>query len=75
MDVGTPHERYVSELASDMSKRISQSKPSTFNGKGEPSKLKLWLREFDKLSLVEKNVFAAHHLLRFIYIRSNKEEN
>ncbi|XP_057532891.1 uncharacterized protein LOC130810780 [Amaranthus tricolor] len=32
-----------------MSKRISQSKPSTFNGKGEPSELELWLREFDKL--------------------------
>ncbi|XP_057532971.1 uncharacterized protein LOC130810864 [Amaranthus tricolor] len=48
-DVGTPRERSVSELASDMSKRISQSKPSTFNGKGEPSELELWLREFDKL--------------------------
>ncbi|XP_057540673.1 uncharacterized protein LOC130818523 [Amaranthus tricolor] len=32
-----------------MSKRISQSKPSTFDGKGEPSELELWLREFDKL--------------------------
>ncbi|XP_057520885.1 uncharacterized protein LOC130801135 [Amaranthus tricolor] len=39
----------MSELASKMSKRISQSKPSTFNGKREPSKLELWLREFDKL--------------------------
>ncbi|XP_057542444.1 uncharacterized protein LOC130820913 [Amaranthus tricolor] len=48
-DVGTPRERYVSELASDMSKRISQSKPSTFNGKREPSELELYLREFDKL--------------------------
>ena len=26
------------------------------------------------LSLVEKNVFAAHHLLRFLYIRNNKLE-
>ncbi|XP_057542410.1 uncharacterized protein LOC130820884 [Amaranthus tricolor] len=25
------------------------SKPSTFDGKGEPSELELWLREFDKL--------------------------
>ncbi|XP_057540648.1 uncharacterized protein LOC130818494 [Amaranthus tricolor] len=32
-----------------MSKRISQSKPSTCDGKGEPSELELWLREFEKL--------------------------
>ncbi|XP_057543813.1 uncharacterized protein LOC130823196 [Amaranthus tricolor] len=47
--VSAPRERSMSELASEMSKRISQSKPSTFNGKGEPSELELWLREFDKL--------------------------
>ena len=28
---------------------ISQSKPSTYSGKGEPSMLENWLREFDKL--------------------------
>ena len=28
----------------------------------------------NKYSLVEKNVFAAYHLLRFMYIRSNKQE-
>ncbi|XP_057532976.1 uncharacterized protein LOC130810869 [Amaranthus tricolor] len=49
VDIGTPRERSVSELASEMSKRISLSKPSTFNRKGEPSELELWLREFDKL--------------------------
>ena len=48
-EVGTPRERSVSELASEMSKRISQSKPSTFNSKGNPSELELWLREFDKI--------------------------
>ena len=47
--VGAPRERSTSKLASEMSKRISQSKPSTFDGKGEPSELELWLREFDKL--------------------------
>ena len=47
--VGAPRERFVSKLASEMSKRISQSKPLTFDGKGEPSELELWLREFDKL--------------------------
>ena len=42
----------MSELVSEISKRISQSKPSTFHGKGEPSKLELWLREFDKIFYV-----------------------
>ncbi|XP_057540771.1 uncharacterized protein LOC130818625, partial [Amaranthus tricolor] len=48
-NVYAPREKSLSELASEMSKRISQSKPSTFDGKGEPSELELWLREFDKL--------------------------
>ncbi|XP_057535375.1 uncharacterized protein LOC130813557 [Amaranthus tricolor] len=48
-NVNAPREKSLSELASEMSKRISQSKPSTFDGKGEPSELELWLREFDKL--------------------------
>ena len=47
--VSAPRERSMSELASEMSKQISQSKPSTFDGKEEPSELELWLREFDKL--------------------------
>ena len=47
--VSAPRERSMSELASEMSKRISQSKPSTFDSKGEPSEVELWLREFDKL--------------------------
>ena len=48
-NVSAPRERSVSELVSEMSKRISQSKPSTFDGKGELSELELWFREFDKL--------------------------
>ena len=32
-----------------MSKRIRQRKPSTFDGKGEPSKLELWFWGFYKL--------------------------
>ncbi|XP_057532830.1 uncharacterized protein LOC130810712 [Amaranthus tricolor] len=48
-NASAPREKSVSELASEMSKRISQSKPSTFDGKGEPSEQELWLREFDKL--------------------------
>ncbi|XP_057532894.1 uncharacterized protein LOC130810783 [Amaranthus tricolor] len=56
--VSTPRERSTSELPSEMSKRISQSKPSTFNGKGEPSELELWLREFDKLFDVAEGDFG-----------------
>ena len=47
--VSAPRERSTSKLASEMSKRSSQSKPSTFDGKGKPSELELCLREFDKL--------------------------
>ena len=47
--VRTPRVRSLFEQASEMSKRISQKKPSPFDGKGEPSELKHWLREFDKL--------------------------
>ncbi|XP_057548065.1 uncharacterized protein LOC130826500 [Amaranthus tricolor] len=47
--VSAPRERSTSELASEMSKRISQSEPLTFDAKWEPSELELWLREFDKL--------------------------
>ena len=48
-EVGTPRTKSMSKQASEMSKRISQKKPSPFDGKGEPSELKHWLREFDKL--------------------------
>ena len=47
-DIGAPRVRSVLEQASKISKRISHSKPSTFDGKGEPLELELWLREFDK---------------------------
>ena len=47
--VRTPRVRSLFEQASEMSKRISQSKPFPFDGKGEPSELENWLREFDKL--------------------------
>ena len=49
--VGTrnPRQKSLEERASSISKRIAQSKPSTYDGKGQPSALENWLREFDKL--------------------------
>ena len=44
-----PRQKSLKERASSISKRIAQSKPSTYSGKGEPSMLENWLREFDKL--------------------------
>lgn len=44
-----PKQKSLEERASLISKRIVQSKPSTYNGKGESSTLENWLREFDKL--------------------------
>ena len=44
-----PRQKSLEEKASSISKRIAQSKPSTYNGKNEPSMLENWLREFDKL--------------------------
>ena len=39
----------TAETTSSMSKRISQNKPPTCSGTGEPTALESWLREFDKL--------------------------
>ncbi|XP_057543963.1 uncharacterized protein LOC130823359 [Amaranthus tricolor] len=39
----------TAEIASSISKRISQNKPPTYSGTGEPAALESWLREFDKL--------------------------
>lgn len=49
--VGTrnPRQKSLEERASSISKRIAQSKPFTYDGKGQPSALENWLREFDKL--------------------------
>ena len=47
-EVSAPRTRSTSEQASEMSKKISQNKPSTFDGKGEPLELEHCLREFDK---------------------------
>ena len=37
------------ETTSSVSKRISQNKPPTYSGAGQPAALESWLREFDKL--------------------------
>ncbi|XP_057540755.1 uncharacterized protein LOC130818609 [Amaranthus tricolor] len=44
-----PRQKSLEERASSISKRIAQSKPSTYDGKGQPFTLENWLREFDKL--------------------------
>ena len=41
--------KLTAETDSSMSKRISQNKPSTCSGTGEPAALESWLREIDKL--------------------------
>lgn len=48
-NVKTPRSKTNEERALTISKRIAHNKPSTYNGKGEPSLLENWLREFDKL--------------------------
>jgi hypothetical protein len=49
-----PRQKSLEERASSISKRIAQSKPSTYSGKGETSMLENWLRGFDKLFSVVK---------------------
>ncbi|XP_057248893.1 uncharacterized protein LOC125498681 [Beta vulgaris subsp. vulgaris] len=45
----TPNAGNVSSKTAVIAKAIDQKKPSSFDGKGDPTKMENWIREFDKI--------------------------
>ena len=49
LELNQNNQNHVHDPVGEMFKKISQSKPSTYDGTGEPTVLENWIREFDKL--------------------------